>query len=90
MGDLTIDPAVRNAPGLDGTWNGTQWKQAMQAASLWLERHAAGINALNVFPVPDGDTGTNMTMTMQAACKQVAEPPATRWPRSARACRMAR
>ena len=30
------------------------------------------INELNVFPVPDGDTGTNMTMTIMAAAKEVA------------------
>src|SRR5205823_13558080 len=33
----------------------------------WLSVNAERINALNVFPVPDGDTGTNMSMTLQAA-----------------------
>ena len=32
-----------------------------------LEKHKAHIDSLNVFPVPDGDTGTNMSMTMQGA-----------------------
>ena len=36
-------------------------------AALWLERNAAAIDALNVFPVPDGDTGTNMLLTLRAA-----------------------
>lgn len=36
-----------------------------------LERNAAAINALNVFPVPDGDTGTNMALTLREALKQV-------------------
>jgi DAK2 domain fusion protein YloV len=40
-----------------------------------LARHAEAINALNVFPVPDGDTGTNMALTMQAAIKQVEGSP---------------
>jgi len=37
-----------------------------------LTEHAQEINDLNVFPVPDGDTGTNMTMTIMAAAKEVA------------------
>lgn len=36
------------------------------AATRWLEKNAANINSLNVFPVPDGDTGTNMLLTMRA------------------------
>jgi DAK2 domain fusion protein YloV len=36
------------------------------AAATWLERHVDGVNALNVFPVPDGDTGTNMFLTMRS------------------------
>ena len=37
-----------------------------------LENHKEWINELNVFPVPDGDTGTNMTMTIMAAAREVA------------------
>jgi len=37
----------------------------------WLSLHAAEVNALNVFPVPDGDTGTNMVLTMESALKEV-------------------
>jgi len=36
-----------------------------------LERNKELVNALNVFPVPDGDTGTNMSLTMQSAVKQI-------------------
>lgn len=36
------------------------------AASRWLSRYADVLNDLNVYPVPDGDTGTNMSMTLQA------------------------
>ena len=42
------------------------------SATIWLERSVAEINALNVFPVPDGDTGTNMLLTMRAAMEQVS------------------
>ena len=37
-----------------------------------LEANKAWINELNVFPVPDGDTGTNMTLTIMSAAKEVA------------------
>ena len=37
-----------------------------------LEAKKEWINELNVFPVPDGDTGTNMTMTIMAAAKEVS------------------
>ncbi|HEX5506109.1 MAG TPA: DAK2 domain-containing protein [Thermomicrobiales bacterium] len=40
---------------------------ACEAAGALLARHAEAINALNVFPVPDGDTGKNMLLTMRAA-----------------------
>jgi uncharacterized protein len=46
---------------------GADLKAALQNASTWLSANAERINALNVFPVPDGDTGTNMSMTLQAA-----------------------
>ncbi|MCR5545545.1 MAG: DAK2 domain-containing protein, partial [Lachnospiraceae bacterium] len=42
------------------------------AGSKYLEANKDVINELNVFPVPDGDTGTNMTMTIMSAAKEVA------------------
>ena len=48
-------------------WDATALQGALDAAGALLERHAAAIDALNVFPVPDGDTGKNMLLTMQAA-----------------------
>ncbi|MCR4675165.1 MAG: DAK2 domain-containing protein [Lachnospiraceae bacterium] len=42
------------------------------AGSKYLEANKDLINELNVFPVPDGDTGTNMTMTIMSAAKEVA------------------
>src|SRR5262245_14602707 len=46
---------------------GGDLRAALQLASGWLSANAERVNALNVFPVPDGDTGTNMSMTLQAA-----------------------
>src|SRR2546423_10039125 len=43
---------------------------AMRSAAANLELHADEINALNVFPVPDGDTGTNMHATVRAALEE--------------------
>ncbi len=51
--------------------NGREFKLLLHAATIWLEKQAASINALNVFPVPDGDTGTNMLLTMQAALEEI-------------------
>ena len=47
-------------------------KQAFLAGAKSLEAKKEWINELNVFPVPDGDTGTNMTMTIMAAAREVA------------------
>ena len=43
--------------------NVSQFKDMLRSGCANLENHAAEINTLNVFPVPDGDTGTNMSMT---------------------------
>ncbi len=70
------DAPHHNVPvGPDETWGGQDLKRAMAAASAWLARNADAINALNVFPVPDGDTGVNMALTMQSAINHVADSP---------------
>ncbi|WP_214403072.1 DAK2 domain-containing protein, partial [Pseudonocardia lacus] len=46
----------------------------VRAATQALERHRAEIDRINVFPVPDGDTGTNLLLTMRSAAEAV--PPA--------------
>ncbi|MBN1581951.1 MAG: DAK2 domain-containing protein [Anaerolineae bacterium] len=51
-------------------------KQLLNAGLRWLEKHIEHVNSLNVFPVPDGDTGINMYLTMQAACQEIQELPA--------------
>nr|WP_207927444.1 DAK2 domain-containing protein [Streptococcus catagoni] len=48
----------------------------VQAAATRLGKQAEYVNSLNVFPVPDGDTGTNMGMTMDNGAKEVADRPA--------------
>ncbi len=54
-------------------FDGQDLKKALFAGTAWLEEHREAINALNVFPVPDGDTGSNMSATMQAAMRGIAE-----------------
>lgn len=53
------------------TCDGYGLKRVVNAALLWLRANHEIINSLNVFPVPDGDTGTNMLLTMQAAYKEI-------------------
>ncbi len=45
--------------------------EALQAGHAALQSRVAEVNALNVFPVPDGDTGTNMVLTLRAALDEV-------------------
>lgn len=57
------------------TCDGAHLLSGLQAAAHWLEQHVGDVNALNVFPVPDGDTGTNMHLTLSAAVTGVASDP---------------
>ena len=50
--------------------SGGDLRQAFVAATQSLERYRDAINALNVFPVPDGDTGTNMLLTIRSALEK--------------------
>lgn len=54
------------------TCTGPQLKHLLEAGTTWLTTNQAIVNALNVFPIPDGDTGTNMLMTLQAAQREAA------------------
>ena len=53
--------------------DGHMLKWLIAAGLAWLEQHQTMVNAMNVFPVPDGDTGTNMRLTMQKAYDAIAE-----------------
>ena len=60
---VTQEPAVEQR----AHWDGPLWRKLLHAGTARLERHHVSVNDLNVFPVPDGDTGTNMLLTMRAA-----------------------
>ena len=49
------------------------FQEMVQAAATRLNKQAEYVNSLNVFPVPDGDTGTNMGMTIENGAKEVAD-----------------
>ncbi len=53
-------------------YSGQELKEMFSVATRWLERNAPAVNALNVFPVPDGDTGTNMLLTMRSTMQEAA------------------
>lgn len=55
------------------TINGAMFSKMVIAASALLDANRAKIDALNVFPVPDGDTGTNMSLTMQSAVRELKQ-----------------
>lgn len=67
MSDSTPSPTIPNTycdgPGL---------KKLIEAGLAWLEQNYEAINQLNVFPVPDGDTGTNMLLTLRYAYREIA------------------
>ena len=64
---------ARTRPQKVSELNGQDLKNLFLAGYAWLERHKEVINALNVYPVPDGDTGKNMTLTMAAAIKALGD-----------------
>lgn len=55
--------------------DGFTFKELVNAGLLWLRTNQQTVNALNVFPVPDGDTGTNMVLTMQSAYDEIEKSP---------------
>jgi uncharacterized protein len=79
-GQTTQDTARNCRALLDGkktvtSCDGQLLRQLLEAGTNWLERHTAAINSLNVFPVPDGDTGTNMVLTMKSALQELYQSP---------------
>ncbi len=67
---MTVDTArvekLRKQP-IDGQ----SLKRLVEAGMTWLRTNQQIVNSLNVFPVPDGDTGTNMVLTMQSAWNEI-------------------
>ncbi len=61
-----LAPEEANDPGLSGD----ALRDMFAAATSFLRENADAVNTINVFPVPDGDTGTNMYLTMAAAIEE--------------------
>jgi DAK2 domain fusion protein YloV len=53
--------------------DGLSLKRLVEAGSTWLKTNQQTVNSLNVFPVPDGDTGTNMMLTMTSAWNEIKD-----------------
>jgi fatty acid kinase len=53
--------------------DGPLFKRALLGSLTWLSTNHEEVNRLNVFPVPDGDTGTNMLLTLQSAVEDIKE-----------------
>ena len=71
MQEQSPRPVRAQRPRRISVFDGQDLKKALLAGAAWLEEHREAINALNVFPVPDGDTGSNMSATMQAAIRGI-------------------
>ncbi|MBE9469712.1 MAG: DAK2 domain-containing protein [Chloroflexi bacterium] len=56
-----------------GLVDGQILREMFTSGTAWLEKGVPDINAINVFPVPDGDTGTNMLLTMQSALEEASK-----------------
>ena len=57
--------------------DGTMLARMIASAEIVLEKNLEGVNSLNVFPVPDGDTGTNMLLTLRAVIEETNKSPLT-------------
>ena len=73
MQEQSPRPVRTQRPRRISVFDGQDLKKALLAGAAWLEEHREAINALNVFPVPDGDTGSNMSATMQAAMQGIVD-----------------
>jgi len=72
--DPATDSTIRYGNGLSmDQLRGQDLQAAFSAAASCLEEYRDAVNALNVFPVPDGDTGTNMLLTMRSAVQSAAD-----------------
>jgi DAK2 domain fusion protein YloV len=66
--DSTRLDRLRNRP-----FDGQALKSLVEAGLTWLKTNQQTVNSLNVFPVPDGDTGTNMALTMTSAWNEIKD-----------------
>ena len=72
MKDQSLRPTPRQRTKRISVFDGQDLRKAILAGAAWLEENRESINALNVFPVPDGDTGSNMSATMRSAIRNIA------------------
>lgn len=70
--DVPVSPAPTDAPARDAVLDASGARRWLHLALAGLERDRDTIDSLNVYPVPDGDTGTNLHLTLQRACRSVA------------------
>ena len=71
MEELSQRPNPRQRSRRISVFDGQDLRKAILAGAAWLEENRENINALNVFPVPDGDTGSNMSATMRSAVRNI-------------------
>ncbi len=64
------DGSSSSTGATNGNHTGRDLREMFAAATSWLERNTEAINSINVYPVPDGDTGTNMYLTMRATLEE--------------------
>ena len=57
--------------------DGTMFREMLSSGAALLVQNRENVDALNVFPVPDGDTGSNMSQTITAAIKEMNLKPST-------------
>ncbi|MEJ2512968.1 MAG: DAK2 domain-containing protein, partial [Anaerolineales bacterium] len=78
MNDFKNEPGISRRLTFErNPIDGQAIKELTAAGMAWLNTNKNTVNALNVFPVPDGDTGTNMMLTMQSAYDEIEHSPET-------------
>ncbi|NJD58241.1 MAG: hypothetical protein C3F13_11815 [Anaerolineales bacterium] len=70
--DQDVQISKQTYPNQKYPVDGQVFKLLIESSLAWLRTNQQAVNVLNVFPVPDGDTGTNMVLTMQAAWDEIA------------------
>lgn len=71
----TVYKTRRQAQFRKAPIDGRAFKRLIAASLTWLRTNQQVVNSQNVFPVPDGDTGTNMVLTMQSAYEEIEDSP---------------
>ena len=72
INETPLTPSRERKPASCAPLDGQGLKDLVEAGLTWLKTNQQLVNMLNVFPVPDGDTGTNMVLTMTAAYNEIS------------------